>query len=241
MNRLPLEILRNIASYLVDETRWVHELNEQCPKTSLALYATISRQWQDIIEAFTFRHLIVTARKLTVAETGHYLSRVRLSHIRYIWFDFEFPAHDLAVSTDAQDYDDQLVFARTVKQLLGVLSQIPPRPRSVVCLEIFISTPRKYCTPWHTSSRISGEMDRVFSGSIRTEYLELPLNWDLDVLHVPAISYFRIELGSRSIMFSPSSINLIAAKMNRLDKVEWWLCDGEKVDMELRVRQRTSE
>ncbi|KAF4967063.1 hypothetical protein FSARC_5354 [Fusarium sarcochroum] len=239
MNSLPPEIIRTIVSHLIDQTRWVPEINEQCPKTPLSSYAAISRQWQTIVETITFRHLILTSSKLTIADSNHYLTPLRLSYIRYIWFDFEFPAHNLTVSTNPEDYDDQLVFNKTVKQLLGVLSRIPTRPEPVVGLEIFISTPRKYCIPWGFVSRRPNEMDGVFHGRVRTTYVELLEEWDVGLPELAAIFYFRVELGSRSIIFSPSSINLIAAKMSRLLKVEWWLCDGEKVDTELRIRQRT--
>ncbi|KAM0559964.1 hypothetical protein ACHAPJ_003918 [Fusarium lateritium] len=238
MDSLPPEIIRTIVSHLIDQTRWVPQINEQCHKTPLSSYAAISRQWQSIVETITFRHLILTSNKLTIEEHGHYLTPLRLSYIRYIWFDFEFPAHNLAVSTNQEDYDDQLVFNKTVKQLLRVLSKIPPQPEPVVGLEIFITAPRKYCIPWGIASKGANEMDGVFRGRIPTSYVELFEDWGVNIPELPAIYYFRVELGSRSILFSPSSINFIAAKMTRLRKVQWWLWDGEKVDTELRIRQR---
>lgn len=243
MNDLPSEIVRNIVSNLIVATRPVPPINERCPITSLAVYAAVSRQWQVIVESMTFRHVILSADRLNVAEREKYLTPLRLSYIRYIWYDFEFPAHNLTVSTNPEeDYDDQVVFNRNVRQLLGVLSGIPPRSEAVVSLEIFITPPKKYALRLlRNETKWSREKTEVLLGHERPVYVELSKDWDQDIAQIPAVSYLRVEPGSQSILFSPSSINRISSKMPQLSKVQWWLTDEENIYSNLQTSQRTSE
>ncbi|KAM0304321.1 hypothetical protein ACHAPM_002404 [Fusarium culmorum] len=231
MDNLPPEIIRNIVSHLIVAARKVPHINELCPITSLAPYASISQQWRDIVESITFRHLILNSRRLTEADCKNYLTPLRLSYVRYIWYDFEFPAHNLAVTTDPEDYDDQLVFNRSVRQLLEVLSRFPHRDEPVVGLEMFITPPKKFALRLlrHETKR-SRERTEVLFGNVIPAYVELFEDWDKGIAEIPAVSYFRVEPGSQSILFSPSSMNRIASKMPRLSRVEWWLTDEENID-----------
>lgn len=195
------------------------------------------------METITFRYLRLDRIKLATTEADNYLVPVhRLACIRYIWFNFGFPSHDLEVSTNPDDYDDQLVFNRTIRQLFRILGRIPPRQKSSVGLEFTIPTPRKYHIPWDSTWRgRASVVDEVALGIVRTTYLELSPDWDRDILELSAISHFRVEMHSQSLVFVPSSINLIASKMVQLKKVEWWLCDEEKIDIDLRKHQRASK
>ncbi|RGP80051.1 ATP-dependent dna helicase [Fusarium longipes] len=241
MNNIPTEIIRNIIFQLIGATRWVPQIDERCPITSLAIYAAVSRQWQTIVESITFRHLILNADRLDAAQREKYLTPLRLGYIRYIWYDFEFPAHNLTTSTNPEeDYNDHLVFSRSAKQLLNVLSQIPPRLEPVVALEIFITPPKKYALQLlRNETKMSRETTQVLLGKVKPEYVELFKDWDVDIAQVPSVFYFRVEPGSRSILFSPSSINRIASKMPRLSKIEWWLTDEQNIDMNVQTSQRT--
>ncbi|KAL3601944.1 hypothetical protein FPOAC2_06233 [Fusarium poae] len=241
MDTLPSEIIRNIVSKLIVAARLVPHINERCPITSLASYASVSRQWRDIVESITFRHLILNSMRLDDAQRENYLTPLRLSYIRYIWFDFEFPAHNLTASTiPEEDYDDHLVFTKTVRQLLEVLSRIPPREAPVVGLEIFITPPKKFALRLlRNETKRSRERTEVLFGNVIPFYVELFKDWDAGIAQIPAVSYFRVEPGSQSILFSPSSINRIASKMPRLSKVEWWLTDEENIDSTAEMSQRT--
>lgn len=243
MDNLPSEIIRNIVLSLIVKTRWFPQINEHCPVTSLARYAMISRQWQPIVESITFRHLILNSTRLDVAQRENYLSPLRLSYIRYIWYDFEFPAHNLIISTNPEeDYDDQLVFNKSAKQLFTVLSQIPPRPEPVVGLEIFITPPKKFALRLlRNETKRSVERFQVLCGTVTPMFVELFKDWEADIGEIPSIHYFRVEPGSASILFSPSSINRFASKMTQLSKLEWWLTDEEFIEPSDESSQRTSE
>ncbi|CAG7559807.1 unnamed protein product [Fusarium equiseti] len=242
MDNLPSEIIRNIVLSLIVKSRWFPQINEHCPVTPLARYAVISRQWQSIVESITFRHLILNSTRLDVAQRENYLSPLRLSYIRYIWYDFEFPAHNLIISTNPEeDYDDQLVFNKSAKQLFNVLSQIPPRPEPVVGLEIFITPPKKFALRLlRNETKRSVERFQVLCGTVTPMFVELFKDWGADIGDIPAIHYFRVEPGSASILFSPSSINRFASKMTRLSKLEWWLTDEEFIEPSDETSQRTS-
>lgn len=243
MDNLPSEIIRNIVLSLIVKSRWFPQINEHCPVTPLARYAVISRQWQSIVESITFRHLILNSTRLDVAQRENYLSPLRLSYIRYIWYDFEFPAHNLIISTNPEeDYDDQLVFNKSAKQLFNVLSQIPPRPEPVVGLEIFITPPKKFALRLlRNETKRSVERFQVLCGTVTPMFVELFKDWEVDIGDIPAIHYFRVEPGSASILFSPSSINRFASKMTQLSKLEWWLTDEEFIEPYDETSQRTSE
>ncbi|RFN52709.1 ATP-dependent dna helicase [Fusarium flagelliforme] len=241
MDNLPSEIIRKIILSLIVKSRWFPQINEHCPVTPLARYAVISRQWQSIVESITFRHLILNSTRLDVAQRENYLSPLRLSYIRYIWYDFEFPAHNLIISTNPEeDYDDQLVFNKSAKQLFSVLSQIPPRPEPVVGLEIFITPPKKFALRLlRNETKRSVERFQVLCGTVTPMFVELFKDWEADIGDIPAIHYFRVEPGSASILFSPSSINRFASKMTRLSKLEWWLTDEEFIEPYDEMSQRT--
>ncbi|EEU40571.1 uncharacterized protein NECHADRAFT_33720 [Fusarium vanettenii 77-13-4] len=237
MDNLPPELLRRILLYLITESTLIYEIHERVPKTSLAAYAVISRKWRTVVEPFTFRHLFLSPMRLDVAEAYNYFTPPRLAHLRHVHFEIEFPAHDLHVSTNPEDYDDQIVFKKAIRQILDLLSRVPRRQTPLVSLILLTSPSREHCIPWVGDGPT--EEERVFSGELRKTYLELPADWDRNIQDLSEISFFRVELESRALVFAPTSVNMMASKMTRLKKVEWWLCDGEKVDTELRIRQRT--
>ncbi|KAI8689423.1 hypothetical protein NCS56_00205800 [Fusarium sp. Ph1] len=237
MDNLPPELLRRILLYLITEWDLIHEVHDSVPKTSLAAYATISRKWQSIVEPFTFRHLFLSPMRLDVAEAYSYLTPPRLAHLRHVRFRIEFPAHDLHVSTNPEDYDDQIAFNKAVRQVLGLLERAPRRDIPLISLRLLIWPSREHCIPW--VGYAPEEEDKVFSGKLRKTYLELPADWHRNIQDLSEISFFRVQLESHALVFAPASINMMASKMTRLKKVEWWLCDGEKIDTELRIRQRT--
>ncbi|KAH6999050.1 hypothetical protein BKA56DRAFT_665568 [Ilyonectria sp. MPI-CAGE-AT-0026] len=237
MDTLPPELISRIVPYLIEETRLNHDVMEHLPVTSLAAYAVISRRWQHIVETITFRYLHLSPTRLAIAEANNHLTPTRLGYVRRIWFYFEFPAHNYAVSTDPDDNNDQFVFNKTIRQLFGVLSRIPVKLNPSVALHLIILTDNN---PSDSDDIQDTEEWKIFTGKDHTTYLQLSLDWDSDISELPAISYLRTELSSKRVLFSPYSINLISSKMNRLEAVEWELSDAEKIDPDLRIRQRTS-
>jgi hypothetical protein len=122
---------------------------------------------------------------------------------------------------------------------LGLLARVPRRRTPLIHLTLLIWPSREHCIPW--VGYVPREKDKVFSGKLRRTYLELPADWDRNIQDLSEISFFRVELQSLALVFAPASINLIASRMTRLKWVDWCLCDGEKVDAQLRIRQRTGK
>ncbi|RSL68014.1 hypothetical protein CEP54_003007 [Fusarium duplospermum] len=242
MDSLPHELLNRIILHLKAEWRRDPDSRHvywRIPRTPLATYAAVSRKWQSIVEPFTFRSLVLNQMRLDVAEAYNYLTPARLAHLRDVTFDIEFPGHDLHVSTNPEDYDDQIVFNKTIRQMLALLSRVPHRDTPLITLKLSIGPSREHCIPW--VGYREDEEDKVFSGKLRKTYLELPADWDANIQDVSEIFLFRVQLESVAMVFAPASINRMASKMTRLKQVEWWLCDGEKINTELRIRQRTGE
>ncbi|KAJ3466329.1 hypothetical protein MRS44_006987 [Fusarium solani] len=206
MDNIPLELLRKILL----EVKWdlLSHLHEPGPKTSWVPYATVSRKWQSIVESFTFNSLELTQMRLDVAEAYNYLTPPRLAHLRHVRFEIRFPAHDLHVSTNPEDYDDQVVFDKAIRQILGLLARVPRRRTPLIHLTLLIWPSREHCIPW--VGYVPREKDKVFSGKLRRTYLELPADWDRNIQDLSEISFFRVELQSLALVFAPASINLIA-------------------------------
>ncbi|KAM5354957.1 hypothetical protein ACJ41O_001603 [Fusarium nematophilum] len=168
MDRLPPEIVSNIVDILSQDMHMVCLDKEISPRTWLAPYASISRQWRNFVEARTWRHLSLNPATLATAEANDYFTPARLATLRFVSFNFVFPAHDLAVSTDPEDYDDQLFFNRMLGKLFGLVSRIPLREEPSVGLEIYVATPRIYQKPGATEIDALKEWDDVDRGRIRT-------------------------------------------------------------------------
>ncbi|KAH7136200.1 hypothetical protein EDB81DRAFT_886313 [Dactylonectria macrodidyma] len=112
MENLPAELVSRIPSFLAKpdiRCFWIRE-----PAPSLTAYAVISRQWQQAVERLTFQDLVLTPHELAVSQDGIRLTATRLAHVRCISLFFEVPVHNPAVSTDPDDFDDQIVFNKTI-------------------------------------------------------------------------------------------------------------------------------
>ncbi|KAM5356891.1 hypothetical protein ACJ41O_003537 [Fusarium nematophilum] len=216
MDSLPPEILSDIASLLEDGQSFRDSQHSGVPRM----------------------HLHLTPRRLDAAEAGGYLTALRLSYVLSVNFDFIFPAHDLDVSTNADDWDDQLVFNRLVGRLFGFLARPPTRDTPLVKLSLNIPMPREAITSeWQKQVlNMSNPFAREYA---KTWYMELSDNWGQHLPELPMISVFETRYSSKTLLFAPRSINRLSSKMTRLKKVCWTLCDEEMRDPELRMRQRT--
>ncbi|KAF4460793.1 hypothetical protein FALBO_12418 [Fusarium albosuccineum] len=236
MESLPPEIISNIVPYLIEEKkpRGEPQIVSSIPFPPLA---TISRQWQPHVEAFTFQHLILTSRRLPSAE--EILTPTRLSYIRHVQCDFLFPAYE-TVSTNNEDWDAHAVFLKTITQLFGLLERIPVTQSPVVDLYLKIPVPRKF-------GLFSGYPDEweepqdyfdVMTGTHWPLYWDLPLGFDDSLPELPMTDNFKTERYSHWLLFAPRSICLLASKMTRLRAADLYLSDNEKRDDSLRIQLR---
>ncbi|RSL68400.1 hypothetical protein CEP54_002913 [Fusarium duplospermum] len=231
MEQLAPEILSSIALYLWEDS-----------EESLAPFATLSRQWQPYIEAQTFRRLFLNLTRLSEAISQNYLTPARLSYFRYLRCEFVFSRHETD-STNPDDPDDETVFVNTVTQLFTLLSKTPPCKDPLVYLCLEIPVPGVFGSSEQYASDYGDPVDYPFvtQGQVRTSYLNFPPGYAEELPELPMVYKMSTSLISRSVVFSPGSICLMASKMPRLRKVNWELSDAEKLDTALRIQQRNGK
>lgn len=126
----PLEIRLTILEELIQDG------------CSLADFATVSREWQEIIEAHNFSRIKLTSARL--ANFGQMLHRNR-SLVRYIWLCLELQEYD-CTECDPQDRDllltsniDDTLIATGILNLFTTLSVW--EPGSSLLLDISVHSP----------------------------------------------------------------------------------------------------
>ena len=97
MGRLPAEIIANIISYLAAEGS-SHDSGDDSGDNSdslaLAPYATVSRGWQQCVEATTFAHITLTPARLASPLTAQALTPDRVRRfVRSIRIDVLLPPY----------------------------------------------------------------------------------------------------------------------------------------------------
>ncbi|RSL89447.1 hypothetical protein CEP51_001232 [Fusarium floridanum] len=261
MNKLPPEIISTIVGHLGDKTddphliqdtyRLAFPYQDRILNNSVAQYASISKQWQDIIETATFRHLLLTPARLETALqllTPSRLSRLRLVKVDCILDADELKDQELSMS----EYTDCLhERVRNIMQsLFRLLEATPPAAKPLVTIHLSIPLPSYvfvaslWAHPWHDIPRPSNlpiiSMDRnlVDVGSKSVTYLKLAQEVYQELPDLPMVSTFMVSLDAYGVAFEPRFICLLASKMSRLETVQWEFSDAEKRNRELRIRQR---
>lgn len=231
MEQLAPEILSSVALCLWEDS-----------EESLAPFATLSRQWQPYIEAQTFRRLFLNPARLSEAISQNYLTPTRLSYIRYLRCEFIFPAHETD-SANPDDPDDDAVFLKIFNQLFTILSKTPLCNDALVYICLEIPVPGVFGSSEQYASDYGEPVDYPFvaQGQVRTSYLDFPSGYEAGLPELPMVYKMSTNLISRSVVFSPRSICLIASKMPKLRKVNWELSDAEKLDTATRIQQRNGK
>ncbi|KAJ4266073.1 hypothetical protein NW762_004047 [Fusarium torreyae] len=227
MERLAPEIISSIIFYLHEEL----DPFDRNPETivPLAPLATLSRQWQPLVEAITFRKLFLNSESLPLAVDSDLLTPRRLSYIRHLNFDFLFPAYE-TVSTRDEDWDDHAVFATALQQLFELIARIPSGQEPLIKLVLSIPVPRRY--------EGGDQKSDVINSRLRTIYFEISSEAQTGLPKLPMIRSFSTAAPACSVVFSPRAVCLMASKMPRLREVELRLSDDEKVDPLIRIQQR---
>ncbi|KAG7290932.1 hypothetical protein NEMBOFW57_000937 [Staphylotrichum longicolle] len=129
MTYLPPEIVANIISHLTakgssDATGDNGENNE---KLALAPYATVSRAWQQSIEATTFAHITLTPARLASPLAAPALTPDRVRRfVRSIVVHVALPPYDVEARARREDEADRAkndaVFTEVVRRLFGLLA-----------------------------------------------------------------------------------------------------------------------
>lgn len=90
LTTLPTEVVRKIAGFLTGSEIWDEEDGYLVSHAhGVAQYTTISKQWQEVLEEFTFKNLRLTSSRLP--QLASILTTRRLKYIHRIILDIELP------------------------------------------------------------------------------------------------------------------------------------------------------
>ena len=129
MGHLPAEIIAIIISYLVAEGR-SHDSGDNSDNSdslTLAPYATVSRAWQQRVEATTFVHITLTPARLASPLAAQALTPDCVRRlVRSIHIDLLLPPYEEQARGRREDEADRAmnggVFTDVVKRLFGLLA-----------------------------------------------------------------------------------------------------------------------
>jgi hypothetical protein len=184
MNSIPYELVNHILTFL--------------PDTPLHLYATISREWQPVIEHHTF-----SAIKLHSLDLPHFTRIFNHPHRRKALASLEYhidlPAHS-DTSEDSAVFEDNATFTTALTDLLAHLASwgLPGRD---------IKIELKACP---------------LSGTIQHPHISLSLLPPLSIPLVPRIVRLDI-ISPRRI--SGAVVSTLAVRLPNLYEAQWFLYD----------------
>ncbi|KAF9779065.1 hypothetical protein IL306_002751 [Fusarium sp. DS 682] len=170
MDQLAPEIISNIISHLLPENYFLsgkyYDESKPLPR-ALSHLAALSRHWQPLIEAVTFRELRFTSESLFYAIENGILSPWRLSYIRRL--DYSLPINDdLPPPVDHAEVDSGFI------PLLQLLAQIPLEEEPLLDLAIRVPYPLKFLNGPNYLSQLKDHVQDNFA-NIQSSLPELPM------------------------------------------------------------------
>ena len=227
---------------------------------SVAVYATVSREWQSAIERRSFSTLYLN--QLRLADFAHIVTGPRRRAVRHLRFDIVLDAYTTEMrgrfETQEEQERNNEIFTEAIQTLFNHLSSW--RPQDVI--ETGIELSLQAYSPSDPSYMKQGTlMDRLgkarhgiggrdlLAKRFQSSFLQLVTsNTNTTSLQdlLPVVSYItKLEIvdsgptGARELRrFWPASAFLIASKLPRLLNIAFNLWDTEKKDLNLRKRAR---
>ncbi|OPB45180.1 hypothetical protein A0O28_0073860 [Trichoderma guizhouense] len=139
---LPVEVRQQILSRVI-----LPSSGKRCNGLKVARFATVCREWQEIVETYTFRRLVLDPSSLSelAAIVGRNGSRLR--YIRNLWLQvklarYECPACDKP-EDKATQYCNNMIFTTCIQSLLETLKLWDPARHGGwgITLTLSISSP----------------------------------------------------------------------------------------------------
>ncbi|KAK3905620.1 hypothetical protein C8A05DRAFT_12579 [Staphylotrichum tortipilum] len=271
MARLSNEIIAHIISHLAAESSSrgggsstpAHDT--QAPALTLALYATVSRAWQQHVEAVTFAHIALTPARLASPLAAQALAPDRVRHfVRSVHVDVVLPPYGEEARARHEDEADRAandaVFTDVVRRLFALLAaphtgivDAGYRPKIRLSMMARCVSDQEDIEAKSFQWQVSGgSYPAIFEARYESSYLDLrpvagktaqdeakalPELYCIQEFHVSYI------LGRRRLYytprtFAPWALCLIASRMPGLERIRWDLRDNEKRDVALRKRLR---
>jgi hypothetical protein len=130
MVHLPNEIIANIISHLAPKGSGIHDHNvdsSSSPAHALAPYATVSRRWQECVEARTFAQVTLTSARLASPLAAQALTPDRVRRfVRSVQVDVLLPPYGEEARARREDEEDRArndeVFTDVVRRVFRSLA-----------------------------------------------------------------------------------------------------------------------
>ncbi|KAK4034681.1 hypothetical protein C8A01DRAFT_18560 [Parachaetomium inaequale] len=269
MDRLPEEIVDNIISHLaagsrdgIHENNWVDSdgswIDNDPAWAALAPYATVSRRWQEPVEARTFARIILTPERLASPLAAQALTPDRVRRfVRSVQVHVVLPTYDEEARGRREDDADRAAndaaFTEVVRNVFALLSSVDtatdgyrPKIRLSMAARCVSDTKDWEARKWEYN--VGHEPNDIFEARYKSSYLDLErsIQDGTDALpELRCISEFQV----RSIAgpaphyrhFAPRVVCLMASKMSCLETVDWDLkddMDHDRRDVERRKKLR---
>jgi hypothetical protein len=117
-NNMPTEIQQVTVGFLIEAV-----LHEKDKDTKLAPYVTVCRDWQAVIERYTFSNLTITLDR--IPKFGEYVQNHRRRCLRHIDLHVELPTYENDPCQEKEAWQDKLmnntVFTATFRDLFRIL------------------------------------------------------------------------------------------------------------------------
>ena len=269
MGRLPNEIMANIISCLAAEGSsddYGEYIGDDNARVALAPYATVSRGWQQRVEATTFAHITLTPVRLASPLAAQALTPDRVRRfVRTILVDVLLPPYDVQARAQCEDEADRAIndgiFTDVVRRLFALLAggQAGQQHRAGVAAGYRSKIRRslrarcvsdkedldKRLLRWPPADIFERRYDSSYldlrpaaGKSVQDEVEALPELHCIQDFNTRAPSHYgHLYFASRH--FAPRILCLMASRMPRLVSIDWGLYDNEKRDAALRKGLRT--
>ncbi|KAL4884025.1 hypothetical protein BJY04DRAFT_215903 [Aspergillus karnatakaensis] len=220
---LPPEIIMHIVSFL---------------GYRLAPYASVSKQWQAIVEKHSFRMLFINQDQFS--DFARIVTPERQHNIEILCLTVNLPQAPYAALMEKESpedlHRDNQVFTDTIVSLLRILSGWPDHYATRICLIVgahsltdYRDAPEEKQRPFHLGDRHYWQLEQ--------SYLDIlgPLH---DIPAVPAIERLVIQggedNGTGERYIAPAVVSKLSPRLPKLLFANIYLWDNERMDHSLR-------
>ncbi|KAE9362878.1 hypothetical protein N431DRAFT_565013 [Stipitochalara longipes BDJ] len=249
---MPSEMVTLIASHLIAASETAPAGQLQTPD-KVAIYATVSKDWQKCIEKHTFSSILLTPARLD--EFDQIIRGPRRKYVRLIALDVVLDSYDdeacCRYETEEGQQKNNRLFTQTLRRLFLTMSSWEGVQEADlgIYMSVKVYSPSDHSRLGQKEGRArralrhrTGAAKDIFDRRFDKSYLRL-VNTENDgeasaLPHsVSAITGIEITAGYLRHMY-PASCSLILSQLPRLRTFRAYLWDDERKDLDLRKRAR---
>lgn len=242
---LPPELTARVISYLtIPDNFNPYKIQEPA---RVAQYATVSRDWQMIVERHTFSTLhLTTPQRLTEFEQIVAQNARRRSYVRNVNLLVQLESYDVEARAKFETAEEHRrnneIFTRTIQSLFKIL-QSWPEDQTGIHLSIKAQSPSDAVPGKEGQRRMKEARKNRAKDLLERRFEKCYLQFSEESLDglpaVGAVTTLSVDAGYRfQRLISPASCAIIASKLPRLQNASLVLLDNEKRDLALRKRNR---